>query len=414
MKWWLAGFAVLLAHGQQELPPETLLLAKIKAKVSENLKRLPNYTCTEIIERWHRPTPSDRPRMLDTVRLEVAYVEGKELFGWPGAGRIDQSEIGKLVGGTTGNGDFALIVKGIFLGPSATFHYEGDTELDGRKALSFDYHVAQLMSGYRIRTPGGQAFVGHHGSFWVDTETLDLMRLEVSAEEIPLTLRVESAAEAMEYGRVAIGHSTFLLPKSSELILTDLTGAEHRNRTRFEACRQFVSESVVSFTEAPPEPASVQAKPPVKEAKLPDDFTVDISLETAIDSASSAVGDPVRAVLRQSIKPDRESLVPKGAVLSGRIATLESLGGFITVKLAFTSLDFEGGHAELDGRSSEVFRMVSTKSSNARFNGRAIDSAVLTRTPLVFEGTRLKLSRGMHLILRSRLVKSEHHDPIRP
>src|SRR5271170_1494219 len=100
MRRWLAGFAVLMCQAQQELPPDLALLAKIKVKVSQNLKQLPNYTCSETIERWVRRSGESRSAPIDPVQLEVAYVDGRELFGIAGAAKIDQSEIKKLVRGT--------------------------------------------------------------------------------------------------------------------------------------------------------------------------------------------------------------------------------------------------------------------------------------------------------------------------
>ena len=70
--------------GAQELSPEVLLLARIKVKMAENLKGLPNYTCLQTIERSTRDAGNRRYRPLDTVRVEVALVDGKELFAWPG------------------------------------------------------------------------------------------------------------------------------------------------------------------------------------------------------------------------------------------------------------------------------------------------------------------------------------------
>jgi hypothetical protein len=52
---WTPAFAGLLlcfaCRAQETVAPETLMLERIKAKAAENLQRLPNYTCTETIER---------------------------------------------------------------------------------------------------------------------------------------------------------------------------------------------------------------------------------------------------------------------------------------------------------------------------------------------------------------------------
>ncbi len=189
MRLWLAFLAVLLAQAQQGPSPEVSLLGRIKGKVAENLRHLPNYTCTQTIIRSLRRKPAARLQRLDTVRLEVAYVGGKELYGWPGSGRIDQSQITKLVTGTIGNGDFAVLPSSIFLGESARFQYNGASTLDGKPAIRYDYAVPQIASGYQIQAGAAAAIVGYHGSFWVDPETLDLIRLDASADDIPNRLK---------------------------------------------------------------------------------------------------------------------------------------------------------------------------------------------------------------------------------
>ena len=86
MRFGLVFLAVLLAQAQQGPSPDVSLLGKIRSKVAENLRRLPNYTCTQTIVRSLRRKPAAKLQRLDTVRLEIAYVGGKELYGWPGSG----------------------------------------------------------------------------------------------------------------------------------------------------------------------------------------------------------------------------------------------------------------------------------------------------------------------------------------
>lgn len=249
----------------QDLPPEVLLVAKIKVKMAENLDRLPNYTCQQTIERSRRRMPARKFELLDTVRLEVALVEGKELFGKPGANRIVESEITQLVGGTIGNGDFGLLARSIFLSSGGSFTYVGDTLLDGRKTIRYDYRVPLLSSGYHVRVPPKEAVVAYHGSFWVDPDSLDLIRLDLTVDDIPLYLGLASATKTLEYRRAIIGGKDFLLPFDAELRMTDLNGTENRNRTRFHGCRQYVGESVLSFADPPPD-APAAAKPPSPDA----------------------------------------------------------------------------------------------------------------------------------------------------
>src|SRR5579871_381310 len=64
-------------HAQSaELTPETLLLAKIRQHMSESLQRQPNYTCVETVERSNRTGAARKFQLGDTLRLEVALVDG--------------------------------------------------------------------------------------------------------------------------------------------------------------------------------------------------------------------------------------------------------------------------------------------------------------------------------------------------
>jgi hypothetical protein len=359
----------LLCEGQEALSPDLASLVKIKGKVAQNLKQLPNFTCTETIERWVKRTTDHKPEMLDTVHLEVAYVDGEELFGPPKAGRIDQPEIQKLVSGSISKGSFATIVSKTILGASTMFHDEGSSKIEGRPAELFSFRVPILGSGYRVTTSSGRAIAGYRGKFWVDPETFDLMRFEMAADDIPPILELASASEAIDYRRVNIGNSPFPLPHVSELRMKAAQGSEIRNVTTYQDCRQFVAGSTLSFATDSTAP-SVEA--PAAPSNLPDDFTVRIRWETSIDPASSRAGDPVSAKLLEDIKMKEAVAVPKGAKLSGHIDRLDTQGGGLAIKLVFTSFDFKAGHIELGQRLSEIKPIGDAKlSPGAQFTFRS-------------------------------------------
>jgi len=136
---------------------------------------------------------------------------------------------------------------------------------------------------------------------------------------------------------------------------------------------------------------------------LPDEFTVDLSLETPINSDSAAVGNPVTAVLKDSIKPDKVTLVPKGAKLTGEITEFDHKDGKYTIKLVFTSMDWPEGHADFQGRTTEVFMMVTTRLATpySSVQGTPIEQVSDVASPLEFKTKHLKLNRGFRLKLRS-------------
>ncbi len=405
MRWiWL--LAPLLAGQAQQLPESPLLLAAVKTKVIENVVHLPDYTCAVTIDRQIKPGSSKQFQSRDLVHLEVAMVGGDEVYGWPGAHRIAESELASLVGGTIGNGDFGLLIKSIFLNAGASFRFAGSEKLEGTATLRFEYRVPLAASGYRLKVPPNEAVVGYHGAFWVQRSNLELIRLDLAADDIPEDLGLVSSTETIAYEQMKIAAGEFLLPRGSRLEMVDFDGTENRNQTSFHNCHQYSGESVLSFGDPPPEaPPPVHAE--IQGMDLPQDFSATLSLVTPINSETAAVGDPVEARLEDNVRAGKKLIVPKGAILSGRIAELHRQREFFHLALAFDSLDYEGHHTDLRRRENRI--------SLLRTGAHAADTAfqyMYQTTPadggaLVFESKRVKLGQGMLLNLRSRLLKSD-------
>src|SRR5579871_3610686 len=105
----MAALLLLLVEGAGSVDQHGELLAQIRRHMADNLASLPNYTCRETIERTFGQQGAKRFSLLDRLRLEVAYVSGRELYAWPGATSFDDRGIEQLVGGggAIGTGGFA-------------------------------------------------------------------------------------------------------------------------------------------------------------------------------------------------------------------------------------------------------------------------------------------------------------------
>ena len=340
-----------LGWGQSEnksgLAPEVLLLARIKAKVEANLRLQPDYTCVETIERSTRRGASRRYRLVDTLRLEVALVSGKELFSWPGAREFKDQDIRELVpAGAIGTGGFALHARSVFLSRAPTYTYAGEEEINGRRSVRYDYRIPLLWSNYYVRLNQTEAKVGHHGSFWVDANSLDLVRLDIHADDIPPKVLLSAVDLSIVYERMRIGDSSFLLPASAVTTLTHTRGDVSRNVTRFSGCRQYKGESFVCFCVPPPEAAP---KPPVM-VSLPAGLRFELVLRTPIISGQSVIGDALTAVVPSDVKRNKRVVIPKGAVASGRLLRLEKVFGkndYTVVAIQFDTLAFDNKRARL-------------------------------------------------------------------
>src|SRR5437016_6439622 len=118
---------VALGSGIAEEPFERVLqLASVRRQMSRELTRLPDYTCLATVQRAVQ-SPKDRdPRLIDTLRYEVAHAGGKELFSWPGAARFEDRPVTSMIqNGSISEGDFAGHARSIFVDGSATVKFAG-------------------------------------------------------------------------------------------------------------------------------------------------------------------------------------------------------------------------------------------------------------------------------------------------
>ena len=236
--------AVAVALSAQEpLPDWVPQLSRVKHHLRANFERIPNYVCQEAVERFQ--TTGRHPReKLDTLRFDVAHVEGKELLAPAGASRFEDVDPAVYnPAGMLGTGTFSSLPTTLFVSDKA--------RAKPRKApvgkLAFNYQVPEFLSGFRVTSAAGSAIVGHRGTFWVDAETLDLLRIEDHAVDVPLRIGIGAVDSTVDYGRMRIGSSNVLLPQSASLVVTRLTGTEMRNEIKYSGCREYGSESTVRF-----------------------------------------------------------------------------------------------------------------------------------------------------------------------
>ncbi len=319
-----AATVALCAAGDQ---PESVVLARFQEKFRQDLAHLPNYTCLETIKRSERRSASRPFTPLDTIRLEVSTADGKEIYAWPGARQFEDKELKAFItsGATAAGLLFSAVPKDVFVSGNAALEYRGQEDLDGRRAVRYDYRVPRAYSGFKIRARNDDSSVAEvvalKGSFWFDPASLDLVRLDTFGEDMPKSLDLAEAMVRILYARTEIGGAGVLLPQRSEVTLTHLSGAADHNAVEFSQCRVYQTESSISF-----EPPAVDAgapKPGIRDVVLPPGLLVQVVMETAIDSKTIALGDAVRARVRDDVRRGGEVVLPAGAVIDGRIRRLE-------------------------------------------------------------------------------------------
>ena len=113
--------------------------------------------------------------------------------------------------------------------------------------LGFHFEESAMTAKFVVQSGRGTGQAGLRGTFWVDPQTLDLMRIEEQAVDLPPFLLMRDLTTSIYYARTRIGSSDPLLPQSAETVVTDYYGVERKNAIEFTGCREYVSESVVHF-----------------------------------------------------------------------------------------------------------------------------------------------------------------------
>jgi hypothetical protein len=252
-----SGFAIVLSillaastdFGQSPVAEDSeASLQHIRAKVTQQLSRLPNYTCHEAIDRVVQWLSGSGKIYRDRVDLEVAFVGNRELFAYSGQSQFQDQSIRSLVPtGTIGNGVFASHAKILFLGDAAVFHYVGITKKDHHKAYRYDFEVPPEKSVFLVRRDSAQSIVGYRGSIWADVDTSDLVRIEIRADRIPANVGFRFVAERIRYTTVRIRESDVVMADSAEIETYDNSGVHTVDAFTLENCREYTAESSVKF-----------------------------------------------------------------------------------------------------------------------------------------------------------------------
>jgi hypothetical protein len=363
---WAAG-ALAMAD---DLAPEVVQLSHLKRKMRQVLAQVPNYTCLETIQRYGLERHSTSFQLLDTVFLEVSNVGNKELLAWPGARRFEEADLSNFTaGGMLGSGIFALHARNVFLIDTNSIQFYGSEEMDGRATARYDFKVPQAWSGLQIRANGTSATVGTQGSFWIDPDALELLRMEIRAIDIPAALGIERSVTRIDYARVHIGESAVLLPQSARVVLNLFTGDARRNDIEFSHCREYRTDSSIRFDMPETRPQSSAARL----LDLPAGLMVAIDLQSAIDSATAHVGDLLSGRVADDVRRKGEIIIPKGALVSGRIRNLKRVRSpepafDITIELA--EVEWANTRAELYGELLRESGRVAT--TTARIPGTGV------------------------------------------
>jgi hypothetical protein len=212
---------------------------------------LPNYVVKQFTTRYESDSAQGNRtswHAIDVVTADVVAEGGKESYknilvnGKPPRDAIEKT-------GSWSTGEFATILQGI-LHPStdADFHNKRSTTIANRPAWRYDYTVEQTRSMWHVYASSASYIPGYTGSIWIDKSNYRVLRIEMSAVDMPRSFALDAVESAVDYDYVLIGDSKFLLPVHSEA-LSCMRGTSDctRNVIDFRNYKKFTADSSITF-----------------------------------------------------------------------------------------------------------------------------------------------------------------------
>lgn len=348
----------------QDIPPERLLLSRVLRHVEQEVNRQRDVSCLETVSREHK-FKNGTMRPLDTVQLEVLSNGNKELYASPGARNFSESPPLDWVGsGALGNGYFGLYLAKLLSGVTS-FVWKGFEETAGRRLAHWDYRMPVEFSGQSFALVDGSGNVSLHGSFWADPDTVDVVRLEVAAGDIPATLPLAEATWSIDYAPVTLaGNLTLLLPQTGDFEMTKTSGEADRNRFAFTQCHTFAAQTALNFdaTDSPDSPARFAASSVDDTLRtLPTGLEIRVKLTSTL-SDTMAVGALIDGVVSanaalRGAQAGAPFVIPAGSPVRGRIRRLERYTDpqpYFTVAIEYTEVSIGGIRYRFDADLTRI------------------------------------------------------------
>jgi hypothetical protein len=338
--------------------PNEMTLPRIKAKMTQNYGRLPNFTCLQTIEQFRvqRKKDKETEKHLGRLRLEVGYINGRDSFAFPGGGPFEGKSLAEVVpAGSIGAGTFGAPVRSVFLSSAPVFTYAGEEDCGGQRCYRYDYETAAEKSKYVMSVGGAGGRVPYHGWFLVDAESLRPLRMELVADELPQGFSIASATTALEFGSVSLNDADFILPTAAKVRMVDPKGNEVRNETLLTEYLPHPRPAGVVRKGGIAELASTAAN--TARETLPDGLRLTLILQTKFESGSTSVGDEVTAAVASKVKHGGSVVVPEGAVAHGHLVILQPVpgkGNYLAVGVEFDWLEAADKEFALSAHVEEV------------------------------------------------------------
>jgi hypothetical protein len=182
---------------------------------------LPNYVVKQFTTRYETGAAHGGQTSwsaVDTVTADVVSEKGKESYrNLLIDGKAPKEAIEKS--GTWSTGEYSSVLLDILQPQTdAEFHNKRTTTIVNRSAYLYDFSVEQENSHWGIHFGAESYKPEYSGAIWIDKENYRVLRIEMSARNIPKGFPLDTVESAIDYDYILIAGSNYLLPVHADAL----------------------------------------------------------------------------------------------------------------------------------------------------------------------------------------------------
>jgi hypothetical protein len=256
---YMGAAAIRIAGAQSRTAPDPdELIAKARDTALAYTASLPDFICTQVVERYVDLRGNNRWDRNDVLTLKLGYSGHQEDYTLTAIDGKPTNLDYLAVGGAVSTGQFGTMLRQVFdERAKAQFKWKGWTTAHKRRLAVFTYRIERQNSGYLVqvgheRSEPNAIFVAIHGEVHVDPDTGDSFHVS-QIGEMPDGFPIRESATTIEYDFAAVGGRQYLLPSRAEVLMA-AGRLRTRNLAAYRDYRKFQTEAVISFGEVEEKP----------------------------------------------------------------------------------------------------------------------------------------------------------------
>jgi hypothetical protein len=232
------------------LNPKEELLERAREYALNFTDNLPNYVAQQYTTRYMRIPGSKEWHAQDVVSANVVYENGKEDYRNVAINGKPVNKKMEELPGSWSTGEFGTTLRSLFHpGRQAQFTYVKQAYMNGMNTWVYDYKVRRENSDWHVSL-GSQSIVpAYEGRVWIDEKTAQVLRIEMSATDIPRDFPLDQVEASNDYGFVRLATADqYMLPTHAETLSCERGSPVcSRNTIEFRNYHKYTGEANITF-----------------------------------------------------------------------------------------------------------------------------------------------------------------------